>query len=100
MRVIDVDPIIKNLKDEYEGFSKEYDKYSVFDSPTNVAVYGSLMEEVDFITFMLENAPTVDAIPVEWIEEIIQLAETTYGANWYAMNLRILLNEWSERKEE
>ncbi len=47
----------------------------------------------------IEQMPTVDAIPVEWIEETMKLAETV-GAKEYAEHLEVLLADWIERKEE
>lgn len=47
----------------------------------------------------LESMPTVEAIPVSWIQETMQLAETV-GAEKYAELLGVLLDDWAERKEE
>lgn len=44
----------------------------------------------------IEDAPTVEAIPVEWIKETIELAENVQASK-YAEHLRILLEDW--RKE-
>lgn len=48
---------------------------------------------------ILANFPTVDAIPIEWIEETMRLAESV-GAKEYAEHLEVLLADWAERKEE
>ena len=45
------------------------------------------------------SMPTVDAIPVEWIEETMKLAESV-GAKEYAEHLEVLLADWLEREEE
>ena len=47
----------------------------------------------------IDNAPTVDAIPIEWIEETMRLAESV-GAKEYAEHLEVLLADWAEREEE
>jgi len=46
-----------------------------------------------------KHAPTVDAIPVSWIQETMQLAESV-GAEKYAEHLGVLLDDWAERKED
>ena len=50
-------------------------------------------------TIAIDNAPTIDAIPTEWIKEVICLAEKT-GFTDYAYKLNVLLSDWAERKEE
>lgn len=39
------------------------------------------------------------AIPIEWIQETMQLAETV-GAKEYAEHLEVLLADWAEEREE
>ena len=46
----------------------------------------------------VDEAPTVDAVPVEWIEETMKLAESV-GAKEYAEHLEVLLADWLEREE-
>ena len=47
----------------------------------------------------IDEQQTVEAIPIEWIEETMQLAETV-GAKEYAEHLEVLLADWAEREEE
>lgn len=47
----------------------------------------------------IDELPTVDAIPIEWIKEVIRMAEKT-GFTDYAYKLNVLLSDWAERKEE
>ena len=49
----------------------------------------------EIIRRAIQTAPTVDAIPVEFIKEEIK---NTKG--FYSSNLRRLLDTWAERKEE
>lgn len=47
----------------------------------------------------IDAMPTVEAIPIEWIKEVIHMAEKT-GFTDYAYKLNVLLSDWAERKEE
>lgn len=57
--------------------------------------YGARTEEVVACEVLVENAPTVDAIPIEWIKETIKLAESVLD-NEYAEHLKFLLEDWRE----
>lgn len=51
-----------------------------------------------YVTYMSEciaNAPTVDAVPVEFIK-----GEIKNNKGFYNSSLRRLLDAWAERKEE
>lgn len=82
MRLIDADEFIKGLEDLYQqaGWDRRDVHFSLADTICN-----------------LDMMPTVDAIPVAWIEQ--------YGkANWYDFGTQYnaitkMLEEW-ERKEE
>lgn len=93
MKLIDIEPIIKILKDEYEVFAKEYDNTNLYTSPITVAKYSVLMAEVDAIIGLLESTPEADAIPIGWIESTMKLAELV-GAKEYADHLVVLLSDW------
>ena len=75
MRLIDADALLINL----EGMMAV--------SPTGY-IHG------DTVADMISDAPTVDAIPVEWIKEKI-----SNNKGFYNSSLRRLLDEWAERKE-
>ena len=49
----------------------------------------------------IDAMPTVDAIPVEWIENIIAMAKKVY-ADKFAESLELMIEDWREeqRKEE
>lgn len=47
----------------------------------------------------IRDAPTVDAIPIEWIEETMRLAESV-GAKEYAEHLEVLMADWAEEMED
>ena len=56
-------------------------------------------EDHQFIdTHVIWNAPTVDAIPVEWIKENKNLARQV-GAWQYELFLETLLKDWEEENE-
>lgn len=46
----------------------------------------------------IEKALTVDAIPISFIKELIELSRKV-GADHHAESLEILLRDWEERKE-
>ena len=78
MRLIDADALMK----EYAEFVKESNNSDFADVPTwNDAVS------------LLGSAPTVKAIPIEWIER--KLAE-----HWYVdYDIRELLDDWEKENE-
>lgn len=73
MRLIDADTLIDTLYDH--EFASYIDKGEV--------------------STVINDEPTVDAIPVEWIKEKI-----SNNKGFYNSSLRRLLDEWAERKEE
>ena len=51
-----------------------------------------------FAWVMLDNQPTVEAIPIEWLKnELIPKAEKL-GATEYANNIRFVLEDWEAWK--
>lgn len=48
---------------------------------------------------LIRSAPTVEAIPISFIKELIDLSRKA-GADRHAESLEILLADWSERKEK
>lgn len=48
---------------------------------------------------VVDDAPTVDAIPISFIDELIELSRKV-GADHHAESLEILLQDWAERKEK
>ena len=79
MRIIDADEI-KNLQwILYRGYNDACREY--------VTIEG------------INTLPTIEAIPVEWIKEIVEVAEKV-GADKYAEDLRILLADWREENED
>ena len=79
MRLIDADATIYALNVASRGDSKDVIRNLV-------------------ICFLLAS-PTVDAIPISFIEELIELSRKV-GADHHAESLEILLTDWAERKEE
>ena len=77
-RLIDANDLIKAILDFpncENGYSDAYDK--------------------EFIVCEIEEQPTVDAIPVEWIEEYMNNHMFKFSDRWMAMDW--MLNDW--RKE-
>ena len=77
MRLIDADALLNRMQ-----------KDPLFDLVERYGVSG-----------VIDAEPTVDAVPVSFIEELIQLSEKV-GAEKYAEHLGYLLDDWAERKEE
>jgi len=98
MRLIDADALIKDLE-----YDVELDARALDDTDLSLGINREIVQfdkdckqnAVD----MLKKAPTVDAIPIEWIKEVIHMAEKT-GFTDYAYKLNVLLSDWEERKEE
>lgn len=49
-------------------------------------------------THLIYNAPTVDAIPISWLEQHIKDAETLLWLE-YARHLKSLLYTWNEKND-
>lgn len=76
MRIIDADALIEDIiGDLTDGIAE-----------------GRAIEKID-------NAPTVDAIPVEWIKENKNLARAV-GVEQYELFLDTLLSDWEEERKE
>ena len=58
--------------------------------------YGMLLSRI-----IIDEQPTIEAIPVEWIENIIAMAKKVY-ADKFAESLELMIEDWREeqRKEE
>lgn len=87
MRLIDADAVLKDLDDLKKS------PWYHFDNPFVRQGMRECMEVVE--EACIKDAPTVDAIPVEWIKEKI-----SNNKGFYNSSLRRLLDEWAERKEE
>ena len=83
MRLIDADKLKRT-----EGIFQ----YQISESFDRISASAYTFEDV-------ENAPTVDAIPIEWIKETIKLAENVQASK-YAEHLRILLEDWEKENEQ
>ena len=100
MRLIDADALIKDLE-----YDVELDARTLDDTDLSLGINRELVQfdkdckqnAID----MLKKAPTVDAVPVDWIEAEIE--ESAYsGYDMHAYELACMLEEWKEkeRKEE
>jgi hypothetical protein len=49
-------------------------------------------------SYVNDETPTVEAIPVEWIKETIKIAESVQASK-YAEHLRTLLEDWREEND-
>ena len=84
-RLVDADKVQMKLFEECQNirhFDKDREKKQIF------------ADGIDFAWVMLDNAPTVKAIPIEFIER--KLAE-----HWYVdYDIRELLDDWEEENEK
>ena len=84
MKLIDADKVQMKLFEECQNirhFDKDRKKPQIF------------ADGIDFAWVMLDNAPTVKAIPIEWIER--KLAE-----HWYVdYDIRELLDDWEKENQ-
>lgn len=92
MRLIDADPLAEVLvRHENDGMALSEHEYGV-----NTGLEIAEME--------IEDAPTIDAVPVEFIRHLIHALNhgRRNGKVWAAMVLQALLDAWAraERKEE
>lgn len=94
MRLIDADSLIE-LFTPYVSEDKK-----VTYQPRQLRITAGIVEDI-------KNAPTVEAIPIEWIEdyanEFIRLEESNYfayrGLGDYGKGLLELIEKWREQKE-
>lgn len=56
---------------------------------------------VDACCELIDSVPTVEAIPVEWLQGVIDMAKRVY-ADGFAESLELMIEDWREeqRKEE
>lgn len=86
MKIIDANKVQRKLLEECQNirhFDKNREKLQIF------------ADGLDFAWVMLDNAPTVKAIPIEWIEE--------WG--WKngmseSMSLRVMIEDWEKENEK
>lgn len=88
MRLVDIEPIVELVKKEHEKVQNRFNEANVFKEPNDVALWGAVLQEVGAFIGLMINAPTVDAVPVEWLQAHITTIEQ-----------QRLLDEWAERKE-
>lgn len=67
-RLIDADALKEPLTDEYKKLNDAFNETNVFKAPNYVALYGALMQEVGAVIGAINDAPTVDAIPIEYMQ--------------------------------
>ena len=71
------------------------DKYKL-KSIFSPAVTGKTEYSTTEILFAIENQPTVEAIPIEWLEK--QADEyIEFGLNRIANELRVIIDEWEKK---
>lgn len=95
MKLIDADVALKDL----ENLKKS--PWYHFDNPFVQQGMRECMEVVEAV--VIEDAPTVDAVPVEYILKQIVKLERSKGQSYPAICYRHLLEVWqmeNERREE
>lgn len=70
---------------------------SVFTEKSTEAVCGA--ELCKAIISRIDDTRTVDAIPISFINQLVELSRKVC-ADYHAESLEILLRDWAERKEE
>ena len=63
--------------------------------------YGARTEEVVACEVLIENAPTVDAIPVEWLEKKIEKCKSSKDLypQLFEEIITIVITEWRKENE-
>lgn len=89
MRLIDADKVQMKLFEECQNiryFDKDRKKPQIF------------ADGIDFAWVMLDNTPTVDAIPIEWIDMFMQRYKIQ-GTDEYKL-LYFMVTEWKKWEKE
>lgn len=89
MRLIDADKVQMKLFEECQNiryFDKDRKKPQIF------------ADGIDFAWVMLDNTPTVDAIPIEWIDMFMQRYKIQ-GTDEYKL-LHFMVTEWKKWEKE
>ena len=97
MRLVDIEPILELVKGEHEKVQTRFNEANVFKEPNDVALWGAVLQEAGAFIGLMINAPTVDAIPIEWMLnewDSKELADVGYQV------MRRIVADWAERKEE
>ena len=102
---MDIEPIVELVKGEHEKFQNRFNEANVFKEPNDVALWGAVLQEVGAFIGLMINAPTVDAIPVQWIKEWKEEikdhpAYTEEEKTLCIEEFEDMLGAWAERKEE
>ena len=98
VRLIDADALIKDLK-----YDVELDARALDDTDLSLGINRELVQfdkdckqnAID----MLKKAPTVDAVPVEWIEVDIE-ASAFSGYDMHSYEVATMLEEWKEKERK
>ena len=98
VRLIDADALIKDLEYDVELDARTLDDTDL--------LLGRNRELIQFdkdckqnAIDMLKKAPTVDAVPVEWIE--IDIEQSAFsGYDMHSYEVATMLEEWKKRNEE
>ena len=67
-RLIEADALKEPLTDEYKKLNDVFNETSVFKAPNDVALYGALMQEVGAVIGAIDEAPTIEAVPIEYMQ--------------------------------
>lgn len=99
MRLIDADALIHEIQsvhcndcDRRKGTKKGKTTfvYEIGDAPCRACGIGDALD-------YLEDAPTVDAVPVEWFEGVIRNLRAK-GRKEYADAMQIILDVWNDAR--
>lgn len=88
MRLIDADKLVSDMY------------HNAFEIDTNLQKWDSgCWIRYKMFEKVLDKQPTAEAIPIEFIKEIIKLAERVKAIK-YAEHLKLLLEDWEVEKNE
>lgn len=95
-RLIDADALAHDLENDVELCARALD---------DMNMVGKEREDMQWqkdckqnCIWYISEQPTVDAIPISFIKELIDLSRNV-GADHHAESLEILLADWEERKQ-
>lgn len=93
-KLIDADALIKAVGQRMDELYERHQKGATFPSMSRIYGMGDALA-------MIDEQPTVEAIPVEYIERTMNRWKEIIGYEESVEALRILIDNWKiERKEE
>lgn len=95
MRLVDIEPIVELVKGEHEKVQDSFNKANLWKEPNSVARYGEALQEIGAFIGLMINAPTVEAIPIEWLKN---WNPKEWNDTGYQV-MRRIIDDWEKRNE-